>query len=243
MKNNTSTKIIRLASFALLLATFSWGSSFIALKHAVSVFDPSQVVFARMAIATICFLALYKLWRNQKYVAGDWKYFLLMSLAEPCVYFIFEAHALKYTTASSAGVINSSLPPLVAVAAWFFLRERISLNNIMGLGVSLVGVLLLSLTTTESAYAPNPMLGNTLEFCAIASSCVYVVILRKISARYSALFLTALQAFVGTIFFAPLAAMQPMPVEWSTSGMLAVAYLGIFVTLAGYFLFNWGWRT
>lgn len=229
-----------IAPWALVLAAFFWGSSFVALKHATSVFHPSLVVLGRMVVAALCFMALQAWWRNQHYVRGDWKYFLLMALAEPCLYSTLETYAVQYTSASSAGVINALLPPMVALASWLVLGERMGLYGLLGLLISIGGAIMLSLCTPSSSAAPQPLLGNALELGAMAASCVYVITLKKVSARYSALFLTAIQAFIGTIFFTPWAIYQPMPTHWSLSGMLAIVYLGVFVSLGGYFLFHWG---
>ncbi|MCD8477355.1 MAG: DMT family transporter, partial [Sulfurospirillum sp.] len=63
---------------------------------------------------------------------------------------------------------------------------------------------------------------------------------RYLSQKFSALFLTAIQAFVGTIFFFPLAIWEyftlPMHLSFEVFGWLC--YLGIVVTLGGYGMFN-----
>ena len=41
---------------SLLTATVLWASSFIALKLAFRSYDPMFVIFARMAVASVCFL-------------------------------------------------------------------------------------------------------------------------------------------------------------------------------------------
>lgn len=68
----------------------------------------------------------------------------------------------------------------------------------------------------------------------------YAISVRYLSQRFSALFLTAIQAFIGTIFFAPLALWEyftlPMTITWDVVGW--IFYLGIVVTLGGYGMFN-----
>lgn len=240
--NNTSINQT-LAPIALCCTAFAWGSSFVALKHAMEVFSPYSVIFMRMLIASICFLLLKRFFGKIEYQKGDWIYLVLMSLGEPCFYFVFEAYAVKYTSAGSVGVINSLMPPMVAIAAWFFLKEKINRWAVIGLSIAIVGAVALTWVSTSSEHAPNPVLGNLLEFGAMASSCFYVIILAKISSRYSAFFLTAMQSFVGSLFFLPFAWYQPVLVagqnpDWTH--ILSVIYLGIFVSLGGYFAYNWG---
>ncbi|MCD8477034.1 MAG: DMT family transporter [Sulfurospirillum sp.] len=68
----------------------------------------------------------------------------------------------------------------------------------------------------------------------------YAISVRYLSQKFSALFLTAIQAFVGTIFFFPLAVWEyftlPMHLSLEVFGWLC--YLGIVVTLGGYGMFN-----
>ncbi|MCW5256246.1 DMT family transporter [Verminephrobacter aporrectodeae] len=228
------------AQAALVLAVFFWASSFVAMKHAVGHMDPGLIVLIRMIIASSCFLLIYRLWRGMAYTRGDWKYFLIMSVCDPGLYFFLESQALKYTSASAAGTINSLQPPLLALSAWVFLRERPSLVTFIGAAISIVGAVLLTAASPSIESSPNPWLGNTLEFGAMASSTIYIVVLKKLSDRYSPLFLTALQAFGGALLFAPLLWTADIPATVPTSAWIAIFYLATFVTFGGYFLYNWG---
>jgi drug/metabolite transporter (DMT)-like permease len=51
--------------------------------------------------------------------------------------------------------------------------------------------------------------------------------------------LTALQAFVGMLFFAPFAFSAPWPASWAWQDMGVILFLGAFVTLGAYLLYNW----
>jgi drug/metabolite transporter (DMT)-like permease len=51
------------------------------------------------------------------YRKGDWGRLILLAFFEPCLYFIFEAAALSYTTASQASMITALCPVMVALAA------------------------------------------------------------------------------------------------------------------------------
>ncbi len=70
----------------------------------------------------------------------------------------------------------------------------------------------------------------------------YMVTLKGLTPRYSPWFLTMVQAFVGSIFYFPLLFLPTttIPVEFSLAGILSVAYLGIFVTIGAYGLYNYG---
>jgi drug/metabolite transporter (DMT)-like permease len=230
-----------IAVICLVIAMALWGSSFIALKLAFAELPPLWVIFARMALGSLIFLLAWR-WRGQvEYRAGDWKYLLGLAACEPCLYFIFEALALQHTSAAQAGMVTALLPLLVAVGAFLFLRERISRTTLAGFLIAMIGAVWLSLAGAPDEHANNPVLGNFYELLAMLCATGYTLVLKKLSARYSAFLLTAMVAFVGSIFFLPLALFSaPVPVSVSPMGVAAVAYLGIVVTVGAYGLYNFG---
>ena len=228
-----------LAVVCLVVAMALWGSSFIALKVAFAELPALWVIFARMAIASIAFLATWRWHGRLDYRAGDWKYLLALAVCEPCLYFVFEAYALQNTSAAQAGMITALLPLLVAVGAFALLNERITRTTLCGFVVALCGVAWLTIGAQADEHAPAPLLGNILEVLAMLTAMGYTLILKYLSARYSAFVLTAMQAFVGTLFFLPLAAQSaPLPATISAGGLAAVAYLGLVVTVGAYGLYN-----
>ncbi|HCP54162.1 MAG: EamA family transporter [Pseudomonadaceae bacterium] len=229
------------AVFCLLVAMALWGSSFIALKLAFAELPTMWVIFARMLLGSLIFLLAWR-WRGRiEYRQGDWKYLLGLAACEPCLYFIFEALALQNTSASQAGMITALLPLLVAVGAYAFLRERITRTTLAGFIVAVVGAVWLSLAGSANEHASNPLLGNFYEFLAMVCAMGYTLLLKHLSGRYSAFILTAMQAFIGALFFLPLAVAQaPFPEQVSAQGIGALLYLGIIVTVGAYGLYNFG---
>ena len=134
------------------------------------------------------------------YRKGDYKLILFMALCEPCLYFLFEAKAVENTTASQAGLITAMLPILVMIAAALILKERITGRSIAGSIVAVFGVCWLTLLSSPTADAPNPLLGNFLEFLAMVCATGYTIALKSLTERYAPFFLTAMQAFAGCLF-------------------------------------------
>lgn len=229
---------------SLFLAMFLWASSFIALKIAFSYYDPMVVIFGRMLVAAACFIFFLKYLIRFTYQKGDWRLLLLMVICEPCLYFLFEAHALQNTSAAQAGMITSMAPLLVGIGALYFLRERLSQQAWFGFSVAVVGAVWLSLAGTQTDDAPNPLLGNFLELCAMVCATGYTLCLKHLSQRYSTWFLTALQAFCGSIFFLPFLPFSGEGAVWGLSwkweGIWAILYLGILINIGAYGLYNLG---
>lgn len=202
----------------LTLAMLLWSSSFIALKHVLEVWSFGQVLFMRMAVASGCWLLCYRHLGNFHYQKGDWRWLALMGALEPCLYFLLEVNALRYTSAGQAGMVCALLPLMVALVAFVLLRERVSRRQLLGFAIAICGIALL---------------GNSLEMGAMLCAATYSVVFKKLSSRYGVLTLTALQAFVGTLFFAPFAFSAPWPAEWGWQDMGVILFLG------AYLLYNW----
>lgn len=227
---------------ALVVAVLLWASSFIALKIAFRHYDPMVVIFGRMAIATLCFGFLFRRFGRVRVRKADLKFILFMCLCEPCLYFIFEAKALENTTASQAGLITAILPLLVAVAAGVFLKEKVSRRTIAGFIVAVAGACWLSLEADASASAPNPALGNFFEFIAMLCATGYMVTMKHLSERLSPLLITGMQAAVGSLFYLPLLFLPgtELPTTFEPLSAFAIVYLGVFITLGAYGLYNFG---
>ena len=236
-------KLLPLPILALVMAMVLWSSSFIALKIAFQVYDPMFVIFGRMVVASICFLFVGKrIARSLKYQKGDYKLILFMAFCEPCLYFIFEAKAVENTTASQAGIITAMLPILVMIAASLFLKEMVTKKSWVGALIAVTGVLWLTTESTPSSDAPNPVLGNFLEFLAMVCATGYTISLKSLSDRYSPFFLTAIQALIGSIFYFPLLFLPSteLPLYFDPTSGMAIIYLGAVITLGAYGLYNYG---
>ena len=226
---------------SLIFAMLIWASSFIALKLAMQDLEAYTVIFFRMIIASLCFIYFIKSFLKYEFSRRDIKYILLLAFFEPCLYFIFEAKAIQFTTASQVGMITSLMPVITAMAAGYFLKEIITKQLLLGSLIAIAGVVWLSLQSTTSVSAPNPMLGNFFEFLAMVCGAGYTIVARYLANRYSALFITAIQVFIGAIFFFPffLYEFYTTDFNFSMTSILCVLYLGIVVTLGGYGLYNY----
>jgi len=225
---------------ALCMAMLVWASSFIAMKSAIGPIGPMSVMFGRMFIASLCFLYFIKGFLKLDFTKDDIKYIGLMVLFEPCLYFMFEAKALEYTSAGQAGMITSMMPLITAIGAGIVLNEVITKKIIIGSLLAVIGAIWLSLSASGSEHASNPLLGNTLEFCAMVVASGYAISIRHLSSKFSAVFLTAIQAFAGMIFFLPFALWEynTTTMNVTSDALLWTLYLGVIVTIGGYGLFN-----
>jgi drug/metabolite transporter (DMT)-like permease len=228
---------------AILTTMLLWASTFVVLKLVFVVFDPMFVLFARMLVASLCLGVL--LWLRGgircHYRRGDWKWWLALGLIEPCLYFLFEANALRYTSASQAGMVTTAMPFLAALGAMIFLKEKLPLHKLLGLVISCGGIIWLTLAGSPDLHAPSPLLGNGLELLAMACSSVFVLIVKRLSSHYPSLLITGIPALMGSVWFGAGLFLPGvhLPQHWPLVPVLLLVYLGAGVTLGAYGLHIW----
>lgn len=227
---------------ALLTAVLLWGSSYPAMKVVVQALGPWAVMWARMAVALAILAPLAPKLRPREFRKADLPPLLLMAVCMPCLYFLFEANAMRFTSSAQAGVISSSVPLMVAVGARLFLAEPLSALTASGLVLAMAGVAWLTLAGAPSEHAVNPLLGNTLELCAMVCAAASMLLLKRLSARWSPWTLTAAQTACGFLFFLPGApdVLSSAFLAQDRSVLLTLLFLGSCVTLGAFGLYNWG---
>ncbi|SHJ57400.1 DMT family transporter [Halodesulfovibrio aestuarii] len=237
-------KALILPQISLCVAMTLWASSFVAMKFAIVAFSPMLVVFCRMAIASLVLLTQWRRIELKKIPREHWKIFAFLVVCEPCLLFMFEAHALKYTSASQAGMICSIVPIFVAVGSFLLYKEKQPRIVWAGFITAIGGVTLLSIKSIVTDAAPNPLLGNFFEMMAMLSATGYILTAKRLCASYSAFTLTALQAWIGTIFFFPILLLsgETIPVNVQPEAVMAILYLGTAVSFGAYLFYNYGLR-
>lgn len=226
----------------IILAMVFWGASFPAMKYIIGQMNPYFIIWIRMTLGACCILPFISKNSLAHYQKGDWFLLLLMVLFEPCLYFYFELSALKLTTASQAGFVAATLPLMVIASSALILKEKIYPRSILGITIAFAGIVMLTFTSSSSETSPNPILGNMFECLAMGSATAFTLILKKLTTRYSPLFLTLMQTLGGVILFFPSVFFQDdLQTIFQTPPVLAVLlFLGIVVTVFAYIFYITG---
>lgn len=242
METQNREKSAAAAYVSLTAACLLWSSSFIAMRGLVLLTAPAAVVWMRSAVALAVTLPLRKLWRPKEYRRGDALAIGVLVLLQPCLYFLLEANALRLTTSTQAGVVSAVVPVLVAALAAPFLGETMDARKAVGLGLSVAGVALMSFAGNGGGEAVNAPLGNLMEFAAMICAAANLILLKRLSGRYGPWTIAAYQAAAGFLFFLPAApeALGFLASGPSTADALKIVYLGGFVTLGAFGLYNAG---
>jgi drug/metabolite transporter (DMT)-like permease len=180
-----------------------WGLSFVWFKIVVKWYEPITIIFLRLIISGILmmmFMLLNRSWQTiqRKHL----KYFLLLSLAQPFFYFLGESFGLKLVSSTIASVIIATIPLFSPLAAYYMIREKVTLPVVLGIVFSFIGILLMLFNPDLSLNAAP--LGVLLLFFAVFAAIAYSIIIRKISREYTPVTIITFQNLIGALYFLPL---------------------------------------
>jgi drug/metabolite transporter (DMT)-like permease len=238
MNNSGSTKTY----ISISLAMIFWSLTFIWFKIANVVFPPFSIVFFRLIISSVILWsgALF-IKRLQRIDRKDIKWIILLTLFEPCLYFIGESQGLTMISSTLAAVIIGTIPLFVPVGAYIFFREKLSLLNIAGILLSFTGILIVVMNRSLTFNA-NPV-GIILLFLAVFSAVGYTLMVRKLVGKYNPYTLVTYQNLLGIIFFFPLVAIfeneSLLAVDLTGRSLIALLCLAIFGSTLAFILYNY----
>ena len=153
-------------------------------------------------------------------------------------HFAFWIASLKYTSVASSVVLVTTNPIFVGIGAFFFFKEPIGLNLILGIILSVLGSGLISFG--DIALSKKALLGDGLALLGAMAASGYLLIGRKMRKEQDLLpyifpvYSTAAIALViFSLFF------QKSFLGYSSSTYLFLFCLAIIPQLIGHTTFNW----
>jgi len=230
---------------ALVLAMIFWSFSFVWFKIANRSYDPIAIVFIRLCMS-IVFLSVF-LWVTKRFTRirkGDRKYFFLLSLFEPFLYFLGESFGLTYVSSTVGSVIISTIPVFAVIFAFVIYREKLKLINYLGVIVSFAGVLIF-ITNSTGSITLNPK-GLALMFLAVVSATGYNMVLHRLASDYDPVTIVNIQNIIGAILFLPLFLIFDLQ-DLMATGIVAesfgaVVLLAVFASCGAFVLFAYSVR-
>lgn len=184
-----------------------WAGSGIAVKAALLSLSPMALILTRFTIAVLLMLAVGLIFRGhsmlglQRLEKQDVWLFLLGGFFQPFLYFILETYSYDcFSTPTLAEAFLSTNPLMAPIFAWLFLRERVTVFNILGILVSTAGMLMLVLAGAGDMELGNAW-GIPLALVTVATAVAYSIILKKIPAHYNSLTVVFWGQLTGLIMF------------------------------------------
>lgn len=184
-----------------------WAGSGIAVKAALLSLSPMALILTRFTIAVLLMLAVGLIFRGhsmlglQRLEKQDVWLFLLGGFFQPFLYFILETYSYDcFSTPTLAEAFLSTNPLMAPIFAWLFLRERVTVFNILGILVSTAGMLMLVLAGAGDMELGNAW-GIPLALVTVATAVAFSIILKKIPAHYNSLTVVFWGQLTGLVMF------------------------------------------
>jgi len=187
-----------------ILAMVFWALSFIWYKEVLVLYKPVSLVLMRLIISSILLLTVTaSLGRLDRIERKDIKSFVFLSFLSPFLYFLGESYGVSYMSSTLAAVIIATIPLFSPIGAYYYLKERISMMNFVGIVVSVVGVALVVFHQGFNITDVHPI-GLVFMLLAVVSALGYSIIIKRLADRYNVFSIVAYQNLIGIFFFLPL---------------------------------------
>lgn len=236
-----------------------WAGAGIAVKEALVIFSPLTLIVMRFTLAVLLMLSIGLLFRHNSIVGlqrVEKKHiplFLLGGLFQPFLYFIFETYTYQsFSSPTVAEALLSTQPVMAPLFAWVLLRERVTRNNIIGILLSTLGVMMLLMMGGGPLAMGDGAIGKgvLLAVLTVSMSVSYSVVLRRIPTHYTPLSIVFyVQSFALVLFYVLWGVMDRGngllgnegirllgEGQWVKS-LLSVGYLAVLASVTAFILF------
>lgn len=227
----------------LVLVAMLWAVNMVLGRYIVGHVPPLTLAFVRWTGATLILLpfAWSQLMRDWPLVRTHFPSLLLLSATGISCYNSMTYYGLQYTEAVNGLLVQSTTPLIVAVWTFLLFRERLSLGQTAGIGVSLVGVMfIISRGDLDTLVHLKPNVGDLWLLLAIAIYGFYAAMLRKRPPMGSLSFLLVIMA-MGAVILIPTVLWEMhlgKYLKFDTLTYSAMAYVAVGPSLIAYMFFN-----
>ncbi|MEJ6583534.1 MAG: DMT family transporter [Crocinitomicaceae bacterium] len=228
------------AHIALFSVNAFYGANHLIAKGVMPLYlTPNVFIAIRVSAATLLFWIVKSLRVKEKIARKD------LFLCAICGVFgvannqLFFFHGLNLSSSINAGIIMTLNPIMVAILAYFVLKEAITPMKALGILLGAVGAILLTLRAGTGE--GDSILGDLFLFINALSYGIYLVLVKPLMQRYSPLTVLTYVFSFGTIYvllFPPTIrdllvtdfSIIPAAIWWK------IAYVILCVTFLAYFL-------
>jgi drug/metabolite transporter (DMT)-like permease len=192
----------------------------------------------RMTLASLMLLPFASYRRVWKGWSNNEKGWLILSGILLAFHFALWIASLKYTSIASSVVLVTTNPIFVGIGAWLFLKERIGLNLVLGIILSVLGSGLISYG--DITLSKEALMGDGLALLGAITNSGYLLVgrkMRKGQDLLSYIFPVYLACAMVLIIFSLV--FQKSFSGYSSSTYLFLFLLALIPQMIGHTTFNW----
>lgn len=207
----------RILAYACLALSMSLVGSYVALsKPLVAIFPVFLLAWLRFGIGGGAMLHWLKKPAGEAPMTRQTRQLVFLeSFLGNFLFSICMLYGVSLTSAVAAGVIMASIPAVVAVLSWLFLRERITARVWLAVACAVAGIALVSLSKPElpapvsigleaNLTSKSTWLGNLLLLGAVFCEAAYAVIGKRLTGALGPKRITALINLWGFVLVTPM---------------------------------------
>ncbi len=198
--NRNSNLFYHLVAFVTVAI---WGTTFVSTKVLMlNGLSPAQIFTLRFTIAYVLMLCF----NHRRIFSDSWKdeaKMALLGISGGSLYFLSENEAMNFTTTTNTSLIVCSCPLFATLLVRLVYRDSTRINAVQLLGslLAFVGMVIVVLNGRFVLHL-SPV-GDALAFTACMCWAVYSLLMKSVSGRYSAAFITRKVFFYGVLTILP----------------------------------------
>ncbi len=225
-----------LDTLLLIILAAIWGSSFMFMRATAESFGPIALITVRVGVAAL-FLSVFLLTQSRrKEFIDNWFNLAWIGVINSALPFVLFAYASLSLSGGNVSLLNAITPVLTTLIAHIWLKDRMTPWQFLGLGISILGLLLLVWDKLEIG---SPSLLPVLA--GITAPLFYGFASNGTKKYLSGV--TPLTATAGSLFFATLFMLLLLPFfmpdfsKISNTDWLYALILGLVCTALAYLIF------
>lgn len=218
------------------LTIIIWSSGFAGVRASIlGGYTPAHLVLLRFLIASGLFL-LYAFWPGVHMKLPERKdipRIIFLGLMGISVYHIGFTFGVQTVSAGTASMIIGSAPIFTSIIAIIVLKERMDLFGWIGLGIGFIGIIFITLGTSEASFTISK--GTLYILISTIATSIFFVFQKPLLVKYHPIDLTAYFTWAGTL---PMLVF--LPGLWENiqnaalSANISALYVGIFPAAVAY---------
>ena len=230
----------------LILTTLFWAGNYTIGRWAAGHVPPITLAFLRWTGAALLILPLAwpALKREWDVIRTHLPILLVLGITGSGLFNTLQYIALTDTTATNAGIINSSAPIMIAGLSFFLNGERLRSLQIAGIAISLSGVLVV-ISQGDLGHLSDLDInaGDLVMLVAMGVWALYTALLQR-RPRLDGFAFAAVTFIIASLLNAGLSAIEiagGARVDWSPASVAAICYTAVFPSFLAYLCFQ-SWR-
>lgn len=233
------------AHLAVLGANLIFGSGYAVVKT----ITPQYIApFALNVVRVLSSLVLFWLVFLMKPAnAGidrkDIPRFLLCAITGVAINQLFFIKGLSLTTAIHSSLLSLGTPIFITIIAAWLLREKLTLQKLLGLALGIGGAAMLILSKDMQQNGKDVLLGDLMIIINAVSYAFYLVMVRPLMERYKPIHVLRWVFTFGTFMILPFGIDQFIHTNWTAFGpaqWVALSFVALFLTFIAYLLNVYG---